>query len=149
MSGIYKLLYVAIATMIFVATVIGVRMYLVANLGKAAVVDKTTEAVINKLALTYLVERCLTGGNDYIDLEFLKNNQGKDIRDICSSYDFSSIASVKVCDILTDEGWFFEGSSLSEEKHEIYVNIKHPSGDIHPGKLTVETGTNIWRDIWW
>ena len=154
----YKLLYTAIGIMVFVAVIIGGRLFLMESLGKAKIEEKTAMGELNGITAAHLVAKCLKNGKRAIERDFLERNgkrrgtgEGKNLCELCGIC--SVMVEANVSDTESGDFWIFEYGTLSrswqwlkekaavwkKEKHYSYsISVNIADGDeIHVGELSV------------
>lgn len=126
----------------------------IVNMGTSV---KILEGNINKLNgidATHIISYCLKDGNDAILTEFLDENKGKNVCEVCGICE--TVIEFKVEDLETPETWEFDYSSIRqawgwlvdkvqfwEDKshidNKILVSLRTEDGEVHIGKLYVWT----------
>lgn len=153
--GDYQLAYTAIGALIFVAAIIGGRMFVVSNFVDADIHSATTTRELNAMSVSYKVLDCFKDGGDSVTLAFLNTNANRNLCDICEDL-CTIIAEASVTDLESEpiSKWDFEYSELAtlpsnlldklkfwdaESDHKtfsVYIDIAYES-DSHVGRLDV------------
>ena len=153
--GEYRLIYTAFASLIFVATIIGGRMFIVSNFATAEVQSQVTNRQMAATSAAYSVLECLGKGSRALGHEFLEQNQDRPVCELCGLCSY--IIQARVTDLESDpeESWEFgylAGVGLSKEIEEkfaiwerqerfhqessVFVTIEY-DGYSHLGRLDV------------
>lgn len=152
--GEYQLIYTAIGAIVFVAAIIGGRFFIVSNFASAEIQAQTTTRELNAMSISYNLLDCLKQDGDSVQIEFLEQNAGKNICDLCGICEI--IGEAKVTDLESDpkKEWEFKyilaglakdlrdklsiwkGSESQHKTYSLYLNIDN-NGDSHIGRLDV------------
>ena len=123
---------VAIAIIIFVFIIVTIFLFVQSNMVKVSVELKTMVEELEVIDATHLVKDCFTKGNETISADFLEENKGRKISELCSLNAGDIYVSVK--DLEEDSEWVF--GSGGKHSHSISVLILNDT-KINMGELNV------------
>jgi hypothetical protein len=119
--GEYRLIYTAIASLVFVATIIGGRMFIVSNFATAEVQSAVTNRQMAATSAAYSALACLSQDGRSISQEFLEQNKDRYMCELCGLCSY--IIQAKVTDLESEPemSWEFgysAGVGLTKELEE-------------------------------
>ena len=152
MKGLMEL---PINTIILIVALMGTFMLIVlvySGLGTTARIVQGNINRLNGIDATHMIESCLMDGRDLIIQDFLEENKGKNVCDLCGICEIT--AEFKVEDIETKKEWNFNYNYLhqgwtwftdkvtfwedsSHVENRILVTLEAEDGEIHMGRLYV------------
>jgi hypothetical protein len=152
--GEYQLIYTSIAAIVFVAAIVGGRFFIVSNFLQADIESQTTTRELNAMSLSYTLLDCFKQGGDAVNTEYLEQNKGKNICELCGICSIIGEARVTDLESEPEKVWEFEYSALTglpqalgdklsvwrddrnKKSYSIYLDIDYGE-ESHIGRLDV------------
>jgi len=140
LKGDIEIVTVPLSAVLFVGVILGIIGFVGAYLLHFTATLEESEKDLDAIDASHIIERCLTGGNQYISVNFLNAMENKNICEIkecmlCGKIGF------RIEDMQGDfngkNTWNFYYDGDGKHTHEIFVNIGDGK-DVHVGKLYVE-----------
>jgi hypothetical protein len=122
------------AIMVTGVFVVSVMMMMIAFGSSTEVQIEDLEQLSQRSAL-HLLENCLENDKEYLDAEFMSNNDGSDLCSVCDNLcDTGFSATVEIADQKIWASFGYMPPLTEDEAYEMYVNVEMDD-DIEVGKL--------------